>query len=756
MLPRKLMTALSMAACLVVTAVTSFAVRAQDLPRASARVEGLLARMTVEEKIGQLVQMPGGRQRTPNSRINDDERARVRAGRVGSYLNVAGADATRALQRVAVEETRLHIPLLFGMDIIHGYRTIFPVPLAMASSWDPAVPERATRVAATEAAAAGLHWTFSPMIDIARDPRWGRIVEGAGEDPYLGSVMAAAQVRGYQGAGLDQPDTIMATAKHFAAYGAATGGRDYAGADISERSLEEVYLPPFYAAAQAGAGSFMAAFNDIGGVPAHANRALLRDTLRTRWRWPGVLVSDWNAVAELRNHGVAGSDADAAELALRAGVDIDMSSQLYMSELPARVARDPRLRALVDGAVRHVLMAKERLGLFDHPYARSDPAREAASMLTPANRLAAREAAARSIVLLKNDGNVLPIAASARRIAVIGALASDANSQLGSWRARGDVAEVRPLIPALRDALPGAEISVTGNDIEAAVAAARLADLVLLVVGEDFDMTGEARSRADIGLPGNQQALADAVLDTGKPVAVLLMNGRPLAIDRLAERAPAILETWFLGVEAGPAIADVLTGRVNPAGRLPVTFPRASGAVPFTYDRLPSGRPADPDPARDTVRYHDLPITPLFPFGHGLSYTAFTYSDFVVQPIGGYQFRATVTVRNDGARAGEEVIQLYAHDPVASVSRPIQELRGFRRVALAPGQSKRVSFALIPAQFAIWDAGHWRIEPGEIQLMVGASSADIRGRASFRIATAGEGSGPAAAFFTNSSEEPIR
>jgi beta-glucosidase len=745
-----------MAACLALTGVVSFAVRAQDAPRASARVEGLLARMTIEEKVGQLVQMPGGRQRTPNSRINDDERARVRAGRVGSYLNVAGAEATHDLQRIAVEETRLHIPLLFGMDVIHGYRTIFPVPLAMAASWDPAVPERATRVAATEAAAAGLHWTFSPMVDIARDPRWGRIVEGAGEDPYLGSVMAAAQVRGYQGAGLNRPDTIMATAKHFAAYGAAMGGRDYAGADISERSLEEIYLPPFYAAAREGSGSFMAAFNDIGGVPAHANSALLRDTLRTRWRWPGVLVSDWNAVAELRNHGVAGSDADAAELALRAGVDIDMSSQLYMDTLPARVARDPRLRRLVDDAVRHVLTAKERLGLLDHPYARSDPAREAASMLTPANRFAAREAAARSIVLLKNDGNVLPIAASARRIAVIGALAADANSQLGSWRARGNVEDVRPLIPALREALPQAEINVAGDDIPAAVAAARRADLVLLVVGEDFDMTGEARSLADLGLPGNQQALADALLDTGTPVVVLLMNGRPLAIDRLAERARAILETWFLGVEAGPAIADVLTGRVNPAGRLPVTFPRASGAVPFPYDRLPSGRPADPDPARDTVRYHDLPITPLFPFGHGLSYTAFTYSDFAVRPLAGGSVRATVMIRNSGARAGDEVVQLYAHDPVASVSRPIQELRGFRRIALAPGEAKRISFTLNPAQFAIWDAGHWRIEPGEIQLMVGASSADIRGRASFRIAAAGEGREPAAAIFTPSSEEPIR
>ncbi|MBV9882852.1 MAG: glycoside hydrolase family 3 C-terminal domain-containing protein [Sphingomonadaceae bacterium] len=742
-----------MAFCL---AVTALAANAQAPVRGSPRVEALLARMTIAEKIGQLVQMPGGRQKALNSRIDDNERARIRAGRVGSYLNVAGAEATRELQRIAVEDSRLHIPLLFGMDVIHGYRTIFPVPLAMAASWDPAVPERAARVAATEASAAGLHWTFSPMVDIARDPRWGRIVEGAGEDPYLGSVMAAAQVRGYQGVGLDRTDTIMATAKHFAAYGAAMGGRDYAGADISQRSLEEIYLPPFYAAAREGAGSFMAAFNEIGGVPAHANRALLRDTLRTRWRWPGVLVSDWNAVAELRNHGVAESEGDAAELALRAGVDIDMSSGAYADTLEARVRRDPQLLALLDEAARRVLMIKERLGLFDHPYERSDPANEAGAMLTPANRAAAREAAARSIVLLKNDGGLLPLAASAPRIALIGALAQDANSQLGSWRAQGHVEDVHPLLPALRAAMPHAEIETAGDEIPAAVAAARRADLVLLVVGEDFDMTGEARSRADLGLPGNRQAMADAVLDTGKPVVVLLMNGRPLAIHRLAERAPAILETWFLGVEAGPAIADVLTGRVNPAGRLPVSFPRASGAVPFPYARLPSGRPADADPAHDTTRYRDLPITPLFPFGHGLSYTNFTFSDFAVRPLPNGTFRASVIVCNDGARAGEEVVQLYAHDPVASVSRPIEELRGFRRIALAPGEAKRVSFTLSPAQFAIWDAGRWRIEPGEIQLMVGASSADLRGRAAFRIAGAGEGREPAAAIFTPSSEEPIR
>lgn len=727
--------------------------------RGSPRVESLLSRMTIEEKIGQLVQRPGGRQRSPNSRINDEERALVRAGRVGSYINVAGAGATRDLQRIAVEESRLGIPLLFAMDVIHGYRTIFPVPIALAASWDPAVPERAARTAATEAAAAGLHWTFSPMVDVARDPRWGRIVEGAGEDPYLGSVMAAAQVRGYQGRSLAAPDTVMATAKHFGAYGAAAGGRDYGGAELSRRTLEEVYLPPFYAAAREGAGSFMAAFNEIGGVPTHADPGLLRDTLRGGWHWPGLLISDWNAVAELRSHGVAETDADAAALALGAGVDIDMASGLYAGQLAARVRSDRRLLARLDEAVRRVLMVKERLGLFDDPYRRSDAVREASSTLTAGHRAAAREAAIRSVVLLKNDGNLLPLANGARRIAVIGALAEDANSQLGSWRARGAVEEVRPLLPALREALPRAEIVYdSGAEIGTAVGAARRADLVLLVVGEDFDRTGEARSMADIGLPAGQQALADAVLDTGRPVVVILMNGRPLAIDRLAARAPAILETWFLGIEAGPAIAEILTGRAGPGGRLPVAFPRASGALPETYARLPSGRPADADLARDTVRYRDLPITPLFAFGHGLSYTSFTYSALTlsradVAPDG--RLTVSVIVRNSGSRAGEEVVQLYAHDPVASVSRPVQQLRGFRRIALAPGEARRVTFTLTPAQFALWDDGGWRIEAGEIRLMAGASAADIRARASFRIAAPGRGREPPAAILTPASEEPV-
>ena len=767
----KLMTALSVALGLAVAAIAA----QPDPPvsghsaRASDRVESLLSRMTVEEKIGQLVMLPAGRQKAVNSRIDDALRDRVRRGGVGALLNVAGAAEANALQRVAVEESRLGIPLLYGLDVIHGYRTIFPVPLAMAASFDPEVAERAARIAAVEASAAGVHWTFSPMVDVAPDPRWGRIVEGAGEDPFLGAAMAAAQVRGYQGDGLAAPGTLMATAKHFAAYGAALGGRDYDGADISERTLHEVHLPPFHAAAEAGAGSFMAAFNTVAGVPMHAHRPLLTGTLRERWGWNGVLVSDWMGVAELIAHGVAGDGGAAAALALAAGVDIDMSSELYADELRAALERDPALAPLLDQAARHVLTAKERLGLFDDPYRGADPAREPALMLAADHRAAAREAALRSIVLLRNEGGVLPIARTARRIAGLGALADDANSQLGSWRALGRAEDVRPLLPALREALgedvelvyqPGASPrSDEISGIPAAIEAARAADLVLLVVGEDFDFSGEARSRSDLTLPGAQQALADAVLGAGTPVAVVLVGGRPLAIERLAERAPAILETWFLGVEAGPAIADVLVGRAAPGGRLPVSFPRASGAVPFTYNRLPSGRPADPDPARDTVRYRDLPITPLFPFGHGLSYTSFDYSDLEVDRDSvapGESVTVAVTVRNSGRVAGDEVVQLYVRDPVASVSRPVQELRGFRRVSLRPGEAKRIGFTLTPAQLAIWDSGRWRIEPGEIELMVGSSSADIRARGAFRIAAAGEGGAPAAALATAVWEETIR
>lgn len=758
----------------------------QSVEAASPRVRELLERMTLDEKIGQLNQTPGGRQRALNSRLDAAALERVRRGEIGSFLHVAGAAEIRELQRVAVEESRLGVPLLFGMDVVHGYRTLFPVPLALASSWDPELMERTARVAAVEATAAGLNWTFSPMIDIARDPRWGRVVEGPGEDPYLASILTTAQVRGYQATSLADDTAILATAKHFVGYGAAQGGRDYDSADISERTLHEVYLPPFHAAARAGAGSMMTAFNDIAGVPLTAHPELVRGVLRERWGYDGLIVSDWNAIPELLNHAVAATPEEAGALALRGGVDMDMAGNLYSTRLKAAVEADPGLLPLLDQAVTAVLTAKERLGLFDDPYGRADPAREAQAMLTPEHRAVAREAARRSMVLLKNDGGILPLASTARRIAVIGALAEDVNSSLGSWRAQGRVEDVRPLIPALREALPQARITyapgyrpeaaqaiaVTAagegaqgvdevSDAQAlaqAVETARAADLVLLVVGEHFDRSGEARSYTDIGLSAAQEALAAAVLDTGKPVVVILVNGRPLALAELARRAPAILETWFLGVESGPAIAEVLTGRVSPGGRLPVSFPRASGAAPLTYAHLPTGRPAAEDLTRDTARYRDQPITPLFAFGHGLSYGRFDYgpleiSEAEIDAQG--RVEVSVVVRNTADVAADEVIQLYVRDPVAAVSRPVQELRGFRRVAFAPGEAKRIRFTLTPAQLAFWDADRWRIQSGAVQVMIGASSADIRARGQFTITSDAVGDIPAAAIPTPSVEEPL-
>jgi beta-glucosidase len=715
-------------------------------PQSSSRVEDLLAQMTLEEKLGQLNMIQGGRSRALNSLLDEEGLERVRRGEVGSFLHVAGAERLGEVQRVAVEESRLGIPLLFAMDVVHGYRTIFPVPIALAGSFDPGAAELAARVSAVEATSAGLHWTFAPMVDIAPDPRWGRIVEGAGEDPYLASVMAAAWVRGYQGQSLGAPDTMLATVKHFAAYGAALGGRDYASAEISYRALEEYYLPPFHAAHRAGAATMMTAFNDIGGVPVTANRGLVRNLLRGDWGFDGVVVSDWNAIAELINHGVAADRGEAGLLALDASVDVDMTSRVYIEDLRARVENVPEAITLIDQAVRRVLHAKEQLGLFDNPYQYHDPEREAATLMSDRHRAIAREIAVRSMVLLKNEGGLLPLARD-RRIAVIGALADDASSPLGSWRARGQVEDSVSLLAGLRAELgssaritytPGAAPdSDDEGGIVAAVRAARASDVVLLVVGENFDQSGESRSRSSLELPGAQEALARAVIATGKPVVAVLMNGRPLAIPFLAENSEAILETWFAGVEAGPAIADVLFGDAAPAGRLPAAFPRTTGQVPFSYLEPPSGRPADPDLARDTTRYHDLPITPLYPFGHGLSYTSFEYSDLAfsaprMEAAG--EIEVSVRVRNSGSRAGDEVVQLYMRDPVASVARPVSQLRGFHRLHLEPGEARTVTFKLSAGQFALYaQSGRWVVEPGRIDIMVGASSADIRLRGSFDI-----------------------
>jgi beta-glucosidase len=732
------------------------------IAQTTSRPEILLKKMTLDEKLGQLVQRAGGRQRALNSRIDDTELERVRAGGVGSYLHVAGAEPLGKLQKVAVAESRLGIPLLFAMDVVHGYRTIFPVPIALASTWAPESSERAARVAAEEATAAGLHWTFAPMIDVARDPRWGRIVEGAGEDPFLGARMAVAQVNGYQGGNILRPGSLMATAKHFGAYGAATGGRDYNSADISERTLQEVYLPPFYAAARAGSGSFMVAFNDIAGVPTTANRELLRGTLRERWGWQGLMVSDWGSVGELINHGVAANRAEAGVLALDASVDMDMVGAVFADDLKDAIAKDPARLKLLDEAVLRILRVKEQLGLFDKPMAYHDGEREARELLSAEHREAARAIARQSIVLLKNDGGLLPLNPKLRSIAVIGTLATDGRSALGSWKAQGKEEEVVTILKGLTAAAPRTLkiLSTPGADprnvdlsgIAAAVKTARSADLTVLVIGEDYDLSGEARSRSDLDLPASQIELARRVLATGKPVVVVLANGRPLAIPWLADQAPAILETWMLGTESGSAIADVLFGKYSPAGRLPAAFPRVTGAVPFNYSANATGRPADPDLAKDTVRYHDLPITPLYAFGHGLTYSEFRYGDLAQSTPGvgpGERIDISITVENTGGIASDEVVQLYCRDPVASIARPVLELRGFKRVELAAGARKRITFSLTPEQFAFWsNRGQWLIEAGRIDFWIGASSADLRAGGSFEITKTHMGSGPAAALPT--------
>lgn len=681
-----------------------------------SRIDSLLARMTLEEKLGQLNLLP------VFGRLTPEQTDMLRRGLIGGFLGYDGADATREAQRIAVEQSRLHIPLLLGHDVIHGYRTIFPIPLAEASTWDPEIAQATARSAGREARAAGLNWTFAPMVDIARDPRWGRIAEGSGEDPYLGSVLAAARVRGFQ-------ETILATAKHFTAYGGAEAGREYNTVDVSERGLREIYLPPFKAAVDAGVASIMSAFNEIAGVPSSANPWLTNTLLRQEWGFNGFVVSDWTSIEELRAHGIAASRADAGRLALAAGIDMDMVSRIYVDSLPTLVQSGRVPMAEVDAAVRRILQAKQRLGLFE------DPNRGVATTPPPLDRELARRVARESIVLLKNDGSLLPLGARARTIAVIGPLASDTAAPLGPWHARGQAGDVVPVLTGIRErAGSGTTIlhapgtGLTNGDttgIAAAVALARRADVTILVLGEPDTMSGEAGSRSRLDLPGAQERLQQAVVATGKPVVLVLMNGRPLVLSWAAEHVPAILETWFLGIEAGHAIADVLFGDVNPSGRLPVTFPRSIGQIPIYYDAKNTGRPAV-EGQHYTSKYLDSPNTPLYPFGYGLSYTTFAYSDLQLRTARlapADTLVVTVTVTNTGARAGAEVVQLYVRDEVGSVTRPLRELKAFQRVDLAPGASRAVELRVPIQEVGVWGPTmKYAVEPGTFRVFVGASS----------------------------------
>ena len=713
--------------------------------RATQFADSIIRLMTLDEKLGQLNQLPGG-----GNQISVNDRQALRAGRVGSFLNVFGADFTRELQRIAVTETRLKIPLLFAHDVIHGFRTIFPVPIAEAASFDSTRAEYSARQAAIEASAHGLMWTFAPMVDIARDPRWGRIVEGAGEDPYLGSVMSAARVRGFQGgdnaAGLGAPDAILATVKHFAGYGGAEGGRDYNTVELSERTLWETYMPPYEAGVRAGVATVMASFNEIGGTPSHASEWLLGDVLRRRWGFSGLVVSDWGAISELVSHHVAAGLGDAGILGLRAGVDFDMSDHVYVDSIAvaANAGRVPV--SLIDSAVRHVLRVKYLLGLFTDPYKFSDAAREKLYTLAPGHMGAARIAAREGIVLLKNANKALPLRKDLRSIAIIGPLANDSASALGSWAADGRPSEATTVLAGIRSALGNSTriITVRGAPVDTvdttgfalARSAVSEADAVVLVIGERADMSGEASSRASIELPGAQRDLALEVIRAArgsaggetKPVVVVLMNGRPLAFPEVAAAAPAILETWFLGTQHGAAVADVLFGDYNPGGKLPSTFPRATGQIPLYYNHRNTGRPAD-SANHYTSKYLDLPWTPLFPFGYGLSYTTFSYSNLRLSAPtirAGDSVVVSLEVRNTGDRTGDEVVQLYIRDDVASVEEPIKELKGARRVTLQPSETRTVTFVLKPDAFALYDHEMRRVvEPGTFTIFAGTNSVDV-------------------------------
>ncbi len=720
--------------CLVLTFAAAVVATAATVEE---RVRDLVGRMTLEEKVGQLVQYSSRDDMTGPASASSITPL-LRAGGIGSMLNVTGVEGTRKWQKLAVESSRLHVPLLFGLDVIHGYRTTFPIPLATAASWDLERIEHAERIAATEAAAVGVHWTFAPMVDIARDPRWGRIAESAGEDPFLGGAIARARVRGFQGTDLAAPDTILACAKHFAAYGAAQAGRDYFTTDVTERTLREVYLPPFHAAVDAGVGTLMAAFNDLDGTPCSANAFLLDRVLRGEWGFRGFVVSDWAGIAEMHEHGTAADLRDAASQAFRAGVDMDMESEAYGPHLAGLVRAGVVSEARLDAAVGAVLAAKARLGLLDDPYRYCDEAREKATLLRPDFLAAARDLARRSCVLLKNDRDVLPLKMADTKVALVGPLADSALHQLGAWHASGDPKNAVTVRAALAEIFPGGRLhyargcEVRGDDttgFAAARAAAEQADVIVAALGEDADQSGEATSRTSLDLSGPQAALLQMLHATGKPIVLLLMTGRPLTIEPIEPLADAILVAWHPGTMGGPAIADVLTGAYNPSGHLPVTWPRSVGQIPIFYAHKNSGRPA---PLKEGDRYFshyiDAPNAPQFPFGFGLSYTTFAFDQLRLSSgslrADGAPFGITVRVRNTGARDGETVVQLYLRDRVGSVTRPVRELKGFRKIALAVGEARDVEFQLGPADLAFWRADMtFGSEPGAFDVFVGADAA---------------------------------
>lgn len=711
-----------------------------SLSKMDAFIDNLLSRMTLEEKIGQMNQIAGDDAITGPISSSNTKGEDLRKGLIGAMLGTYGVAKIRKLQKIAVEESRLGIPLLFGFDVIHGFKTIFPIPLAEASTWDVKLMERTAHIAATEASAAGLCWTFAPMVDIARDARWGRIAEGAGEDTYYGALVAKARVTGFQGKDLRANTSIAACAKHFAGYGAAEGGLDYNSSDISERTLREFYLPPFKAAADAGGLTFMNAFNSLNGIPATANELLVKQILKKEWDYKGFIVSDYNSIAELIAHGVAANQKDAAALAANARCDMDMDSHSYRNELVHLVKDGKVPLAVINEAVKRILSVKYKLGLFDNPYKYCDETREKTDLLKPASIAAARDAGRKAIVLLKNENQVLPLSKQIGSLAVIGPLADNPKEMMGSWFAAGDAKNVVTILQGIRTAVSknttiyyakGCDINEKKEeDFAEAINAAQKADAVVMVVGEYGEWTGEAHSRTDIGLPGNQLQLIKEVYKTGKPLIVVLANGRPLTINWEAANVPAIVETWFLGIEAGHSIADVLFGDYNPSGKLTVSFPFNVGQEPLYYNHKSSGRPEKND-GQDIYRLHymDSPTEALYPFGFGLSYTTFKYSNLKVdktQMPGKGTIEVSVDVTNTGTLMGEEVTQLYLHDVVASVSRPVKELKGFEKISLRAGEVKQVKFDIGLKDLKYYNKGmKWDADAGEFEVFIGGNSRDL-------------------------------
>ena len=702
-----------------------------------AKVDSLLKVMTIEEKIGQMVLLSSDWDLTGPS-MRSEYIEDIRSGRCGNIFNAYTAEFVRELQRVAVEESRLGIPVLFGYDVIHGHRTIFPISLGESCSWDMEAIKNSARVAAAEAAASGLNWTFAPMCDISTEPRWGRISEGAGEDAWLGSCVAQARVRGFQGDDLSDTLTVLACVKHFAGYGAPQAGRDYNTVDMSERWFREFYLPPYKAAVEAGALSVMTSFNELDGVPATANKHLLQDILRDEWGFAGLVVTDYTSINELVNHGYASDDADAGLKAVHAGVDMDMQGIVYFNYLKDQVENGQVSMKVIDRAVRRILYVKAKLGLFDDPYKYCSPEREAAVTCSPENLEASRDMARKSMVLLKNDG-VLPLRAG-EKIAVIGELAVSVRDYLGSWKAAGQWDSMTSVLDEIK-ACNGADNVVYaegckkfGEDrsgFRAAEAAAKSADKVVMVIGEDWDWSGEAASRSSINVPGVQSELLSLIASTGKPVVVVLMNGRPLDLSRESEDASAILEAWFPGTMGGAAVADVLFGKYNPSGKLSVTFPRNIGQVPLYYWAKNTGRPVYLPDNKYKSKYIDCPNTPLYPFGYGLSYTEFSYSDIEISSdvlVSGGSLTVSVDVENCGSVSGEEVVQLYVRDLVGSVTRPVRQLKGFRKISLEPGETKTVEFTITPDMLAFYRQDmSFGTEAGEFEVYVGGSSDTLNG-----------------------------